>query len=250
MKPSHAIATCALLAACAAQQAAWGQCGGSGWSGATTCVSGYACTKANDYYSQCQPGSPGTGGGGQLMTPSTATDQPTSVTLWPSTTTASSGGSTACPSVPSSLGAANSILPNPFQFAAGGAVMSKAHWTHRQNEISQLLQRYELGTLSPIPSSVTGFASGNTLTISFSESDKSISFSVTVNVPSSGTAPFPAIIAYGTYGASTPIPTGVATILFNNDDIAAQQNIGSRGRGKTYDLYGSSHPAGALTSWA
>ncbi|KAJ8070810.1 hypothetical protein OCU04_001172 [Sclerotinia nivalis] len=27
-----------------AQQSAWGQCGGTGWAGATTCVSGYVCT--------------------------------------------------------------------------------------------------------------------------------------------------------------------------------------------------------------
>ncbi|PKS07469.1 hypothetical protein jhhlp_006073 [Lomentospora prolificans] len=31
----------------------WAQCGGIGWSGPTTCVSPYQCTKLNDYYSQC-----------------------------------------------------------------------------------------------------------------------------------------------------------------------------------------------------
>ncbi|KAJ5679892.1 hypothetical protein N7462_008136 [Penicillium macrosclerotiorum] len=31
----------------------WGQCGGSGWTGATTCASGYTCTYFNDWYSQC-----------------------------------------------------------------------------------------------------------------------------------------------------------------------------------------------------
>lgn len=31
----------------------WGQCGGSGWIGGTTCASGYTCTYFNDYYSQC-----------------------------------------------------------------------------------------------------------------------------------------------------------------------------------------------------
>ncbi|KAI0748569.1 cellobiohydrolaseII [Daedaleopsis nitida] len=52
---------CALLAIVPslayAQAPAWGQCGGVGWSGATTCVSGATCTKQNDYYSQCIPGS-------------------------------------------------------------------------------------------------------------------------------------------------------------------------------------------------
>lgn len=38
------------------QQAAYGQCGGIGWTGATTCVSGFTCTASGDYYSQCVPG--------------------------------------------------------------------------------------------------------------------------------------------------------------------------------------------------
>ncbi|KAF5355158.1 hypothetical protein D9756_005598 [Leucocoprinus leucothites] len=60
----------------AAQVGAWGQCGGIGWSGGTTCVSGYTCTFSNDYYSQCIPG-----------TASSA----------PSTTTTSSGSTPAAP---------------------------------------------------------------------------------------------------------------------------------------------------------
>lgn len=41
--------------AVSAQSGAWGQCGGTGWSGATTCVSGYTCTYSSSYYSQCLP---------------------------------------------------------------------------------------------------------------------------------------------------------------------------------------------------
>ncbi|KAI0056052.1 hypothetical protein BV25DRAFT_1921291 [Artomyces pyxidatus] len=40
-----------------AQSPLWGQCGGSGWNGATTCVSGATCTYENPYYSQCLPSS-------------------------------------------------------------------------------------------------------------------------------------------------------------------------------------------------
>lgn len=31
----------------------WGQCGGSGWTGPTGCVSPYTCTKVNNWYYQC-----------------------------------------------------------------------------------------------------------------------------------------------------------------------------------------------------
>ncbi|ETS75266.1 hypothetical protein PFICI_13750 [Pestalotiopsis fici W106-1] len=47
----------ALATAATAQQSAWGQCGGTGWSGETVCVSGYACSSINAYYYQCVPGS-------------------------------------------------------------------------------------------------------------------------------------------------------------------------------------------------
>ncbi|KAG9249822.1 exoglucanase [Emericellopsis atlantica] len=35
------------------QSPKWGQCGGNGFSGCTTCASGSTCTRVNDYYSQC-----------------------------------------------------------------------------------------------------------------------------------------------------------------------------------------------------
>ncbi|KAF8193945.1 carbohydrate-binding module family 1 protein/Glycoside hydrolase family 5 protein [Mycena galopus ATCC 62051] len=38
------------------QGAIYSQCGGIGWTGATTCVAGSVCTVSNAYYSQCLPG--------------------------------------------------------------------------------------------------------------------------------------------------------------------------------------------------
>ncbi len=37
----------------------WGQCGGTGWTGATCCAAGSTCTYSQPYYSQCLPGSGG-----------------------------------------------------------------------------------------------------------------------------------------------------------------------------------------------
>jgi endo-1,4-beta-xylanase len=59
------------------QSPVWGQCGGNGWTGPTTCASGSVCQYSNDWYSQCVPG---TGGGS-----SSSASSPTS--------TSSSGGS-------------------------------------------------------------------------------------------------------------------------------------------------------------
>ena len=141
----------------------------------------------------------------------------------------------------------NIALPNPFKFFDGRSVATKADFECRNREISAALQAQELGIFPPKPSSVTASFSYKTLSITASEAGKSITFSVSIQKPS-GSGPFPAIIAYG--AASIPIPNGVATIIFNNDDIAAQQGQSSRGQGKFYSLYGSGHSAGALTAWA
>ncbi|KAH8658283.1 glycoside hydrolase superfamily [Xylariales sp. PMI_506] len=70
-----------------AQQAAWGQCGGIGWTGATTCVSGYVCTYENDWFYQCIPGT-------ATLTTSSTSSSATSVTTSSSSTTKVSSTST------------------------------------------------------------------------------------------------------------------------------------------------------------
>ena len=141
----------------------------------------------------------------------------------------------------------NSKLPNPFAFASGTAVTTKADFDCRAQEISKQLQQFELGDYPPPPDSVKGTLSGNTLTVAVTVGSKSVSFSASIKKPS-GTGPFPAIIGIG--GASIPIPGTVATITFNNDDFASQASGSSRGQGKFFTLFGNSHSAGALTAWA
>lgn len=232
----------------AAQQQVWGQCGGIGWTGPTTCVSGTYCAVLNPYYSQCLPGSaPGQS--------TTTTSAPTTITTStttsaPPATTSGTSGPTTCPNVPSGLGSGSNKLPDPFTFHSGSKVTSKADWECRQKEIRSLMTQYELGTLPSTTPSVSASYSGNSLSISVSDGGKSISFSVSISKPS-GSGPFPAIINFGTFGASIPIPSStVATIGFNNDEMAAQSGSSSRGQGKFYNLYGSAHPAGAMAAWA
>ncbi|KAF2470717.1 uncharacterized protein BDR25DRAFT_225149 [Lindgomyces ingoldianus] len=51
------ISLTSIITAVAAQQLAWGQCGGNGWTGETSCVNGYTCQISNEWYSQCIPSS-------------------------------------------------------------------------------------------------------------------------------------------------------------------------------------------------
>ncbi|KAG8785082.1 hypothetical protein FRC15_002018 [Serendipita sp. 397] len=76
-----------IVPAVLAQSPAYGQCGGTSWTGPKTCVSGYTCQYSSEWYSQCVPGS----GGG-----ATTTAKPPSTT----TTQGSTGtGSTSCLSI-------------------------------------------------------------------------------------------------------------------------------------------------------
>ncbi|KAI1167242.1 glycoside hydrolase family 5 protein [Nemania serpens] len=63
----------ALVGLAAAAGAPYAQCGGTGWGGDTTCVSGYTCTYSSQWYSQCLPGTATT----TLTTSTRTTSTPT-----------------------------------------------------------------------------------------------------------------------------------------------------------------------------
>lgn len=141
-------------------------------------------------------------------------------------------------------------LPNPFVTAAGANITTKADFDCHAQEVSKMFQQYELGDYPGPADSVKGTLAGNTLTVAVTVAGKSVSYTASVSKPSSGgtNGTFPAIITIG--GASIPIPAGVATINFNNDDFAAQASSASHGTGKFFTLFGANHSAGALTAWA
>ncbi|KAH9105591.1 hypothetical protein AeMF1_018651, partial [Aphanomyces euteiches] len=77
--------------------AAYGQCGGSGYTGSTTCVQGYVCQVSSQWYSQCVPS-----GGTTTPTAKPTTKQPTPSTATP--TTAPTKQPTPSTSVPTPAG--------------------------------------------------------------------------------------------------------------------------------------------------
>lgn len=138
-------------------------------------------------------------------------------------------------------------MPNPFQFANGANITTKANFDCRAKEISAIMQQYELGDYPGPADTVKGTLSGNTLTVAVTVAGKSASYTASISKPA-GNGPFPAIITIG--GSSIPIPATVATINFGNDAFAQQNNAASHGQGTFFTLFGASHSAGALTAWA
>ncbi|KAI0639226.1 beta-glucosidase [Trametes polyzona] len=111
-----------LLLTCSAlgQQAVYQQCGGIGWSGATTCVSGAVCTKLNDYYSQCLPGA--------ASSSAPATSAPTA----PSSTVPGSPTSTAVPP-PAQTSVANISPEWAAAYTKAKAAVAKLSLTDKVN---------------------------------------------------------------------------------------------------------------------
>jgi hypothetical protein len=145
----------------------------------------------------------------------------------------------------------NAKLPDPFKSMDGTRISRKDQWSCRRAEVAALAQHFELGA-KPDEPTVTAAFSGNTLTVTVSVNGASISFNAGITYPSTGSPPYPAMIGVGgSFLDNAALASlGVAVINFPNNEIALQNNAGSRGQGKFYTLYGSGHSAGALIAWA
>jgi hypothetical protein len=151
-------------------------------------------------------------------------------------------------------------LPNPFLFPDQTRVQTQDDWKCRRQQIRELILRYELGDLPSKPDLMTANITESTIkqgnqtlpahniNINTTHAGKTISFSASIQYPTSGNGPHPALIAYG--GPSIPVPLSVATISLRNDLIAQQNTNASRGIGLFYDLYGVNVTASAMTAWS
>ncbi|KAF4830344.1 Exoglucanase 2 [Colletotrichum tropicale] len=80
--------------------AAWTQCGGNGWTGATCCASGSSCVVTNEWYSQCIPGAAASSATSTTRASSTtvaSTSRASSTTAGATTTRVTSSGTTPVP---------------------------------------------------------------------------------------------------------------------------------------------------------
>ncbi|KAJ9131343.1 Expansin module family protein [Pleurostoma richardsiae] len=109
-----ALAAFASFASVSLQQscgAAWVQCGGQGWSGATCCVGGYTCQVLNPYYSQCLPASQSSSAQGG--TTSTASSPAGSSSTLATSITATYSGPSTYTTTDTATVAAHTQLPYP-----------------------------------------------------------------------------------------------------------------------------------------
>jgi len=142
----------------------------------------------------------------------------------------------------------NAALPDPFTMMDGTKVTTRAQWTCRREEIAAMLEKWVYGEKPRNPAKVTGSFSGDVLTVSVTDKGKTVSFTVKITKPSSGSAPYAAVIGYGggNIGGFSSLP--VAKIEYTPFTLASEGS--GRGKGVFYDLYGSNHPASELMAQA
>jgi hypothetical protein len=142
-------------------------------------------------------------------------------------------------------------LPDPFTFADGRPVRSRADWQRRRAELAAQVQHYELGA-KPGPAPVQARMDGENLVVTVAHDGRTFSFPAKIQLPEGGKAPYPAIIGMGAVSLDNDElrRLGVALITFPNNLVAEQKDAGSRGKGGFYDLYGSDHTAGAMAAWS
>lgn len=152
-------------------------------------------------------------------------------------------------------------LPNPFIKLDGTTMTKKSEWRCRRQEIYEQAVKYVYGD-RPTPDLVSGTVAKDKITVHVEAMGKSIDFSADVVLPTTGQAPYPAIINVGekggfggiALGESRITDQGVAVIYYNHYDLGqegtAEQSRGKPNPGKFYDIYGGDYSAGLLMAWS
>ena len=101
----------------------------------------------------------------------------------------------------------------------------------------------------PVAGAVSAKLDGKTLTVTVNSGGRSISFNANVQLPTTGTAPYPAVIGIGRSFLNNAelLARGVAIIDFPNNDIADQQNGSSRNRAGSLSC--TRRPKGTARWW-
>jgi glucuronyl esterase-like protein len=163
-----------------------------------------------------------------------------------------SGVGCAVPTLPGA-GALPAIarLPDPFTRIDGTRIASRADWRCRRQEIKELAEQYIYGDKPARPQTVSGTVSNTSITVNVSNQGRSTSFNVSVQLPTSGSAPYPALVSVGGFSQNDLVRSeGVAII--NLDPFAVGDEGGSRAnkQGAFYDIYGAQSFTGLLAAWS
>lgn len=154
-------------------------------------------------------------------------------------------------------GASATTLPDPFTKWDGTQVKTLAEWRCRRRELVLEVEQRILGPKAPPPSTIGGTVGGsvsNTMySVQVDNPGGKTSFNGTITLPSSGSAPYPAVVIIGGFNslnADVLSSEGVATLSYDNNAIAPE-TAGNYSSGKYFDANPDyKGKTGALVAWA
>ncbi|KAH6692195.1 endo-xylanase [Plectosphaerella plurivora] len=159
-------------AAVLAQSPLWGQCGGQGWSGPTTCVSGAVCKVNNNWYSQCVQGS----AGGSPPAAVTTTSAAVKTTLIAVKTTTAPAAATATP--PTTGGSAATGLDAKYKAKGKLYFGTEIDHYHLSNQPLLNIVKSDFGQITHENSMKWDAIEPSRNTFTFTNADKVVDFAV------------------------------------------------------------------------
>src|SRR5262249_55783826 len=126
-------------------------------------------------------------------------------------------------------------------------------WRCRREEIRKQAETYVFGTKPPPPAQVSGTVTGSQITVEVTDGGRSTSFSATVTLPSTGEAPYPALISFGGTTLDTNLidSAGVALVTYDPSVVGEEgHGRGANQVGAFYDMYDGGSTTGLLVSWS
>ncbi len=147
-----------------------------------------------------------------------------------------------------------SKLPDPFTKLDGTRISAKSDWRCRREEIKRLGEQFAYGSKGDIPTT-TGSVTKTSISVSVSLNGKTSTFSATIQAPTSGSPPYPAIVVYGGAGFGAPLDTsvinseGIALINYDPYAVGKEGTTRTNKQGAYYSIYGATSPTGLLVAW-
>ncbi|KAH7375433.1 endo-xylanase [Plectosphaerella cucumerina] len=163
-------------AAVFAQAPLWGQCGGQGWTGPTTCVSGAVCKVNNNWYSQCVQGS--AGGNPPAAVTTTAKTTLVAVTTSIAKTTTAPAASTATAAPPATGGSTSNTLDAKYKAKGKLYFGTEIDHYHLNNQPLLALVKSDFGQITHENSMKWDAIEPSRNTFTFTNADKVVDFAV------------------------------------------------------------------------
>jgi len=151
---------------------------------------------------------------------------------------------------------ADDQLPDPFRKMDGSRITDRSEWLCRREEILQQSYEFMYGEKYTPEVPTTGTVTSSAITVNVSSGTPPLGFTAAVTLPSSGEAPYPAVIWLDTAAPTAGMrdeftSRGVAIVQLNVNQIGSEAGTGvDSAAGIFYDVYGTNDDAGLLVTWA